>query len=293
MVTVSSESPTSRPPRGKILIVLLLLWLPACGVKTFYNNLDLLVPWYVDDYISLDDRQQAVLEKRLAEVIQWHRATQLAHYSAFMRKMGAQFKDGGVTEQGLDEVIAQLEKSWQVLIDKVAPELVDILLTATAGQKKELFENIAERNEEFKEDYLDLSREKRMRNRVKLLEKIFRRWLGPLTDRQEKIIARYSAQFLPIQQERWTFHLHWQKQLNTLLNDDSQTQAVREGLEKLFTRALDMYQPAYQHKRRVNIKLVKEMILAVDETLTQEQRRHFFDRIEYLATAFAELAEKK
>lgn len=291
MSSVSSNSLLQRFPCIKlyVCITVLLLLLPGCGVKMAYNNLDFLIPWYVDDLITLNNAQQAELEKRLANVITWHRTTQLTQYSAFMRKTRHQIDDG-VTAQDLDEAFAEAEKSWSVLIGKIAPELVDMLLTATDEQKQELFANIEKQNEEFKKDYLNLSEEQRREDRVKAIQKNFRRWLGSLNEAQKKTIEHYASNFIPIHNDRWMFRLQWQNEFRKLLYEDPSKPEVRENLEKLFAGMQDMYPEEYQNKRRVNIKLIKEMILKMDGTISNEQFEHLFKRIESYAATFEELA---
>ena len=232
------------------------------------------------------------MEKRLADVITWHRTTQLTEYSAFMRKTRLQIGDGdGVTQQDLDEAFAEAEKSWRALIGKVAPELVDMLITASDEQKQELFENIEKQNEEFKEEYLDLTEEKRRKERVKAIQKNFRRWLGSLNDEQKKIIEHYASNFIPIHNDRWLFRLKWQSEFRKLLYDeDTSKPEVRQQLEQLFAGMQDMYPEDYKNKRRVNIKLIKEMILKMNGTISNEQFEHLFKRIESYAATFEELA---
>ena len=293
MVLVSSESKMPRVSTIKLYlcIAVLFLLLPGCGVKMVYNNLDMLIPWYVDDLITLNEEQQAELEQRLADVITWHRTTQLSEYSAFMRKTRLQIGDGdGVTQQDLDEAFAEAEKSWRVLIGKVAPELVDMLITASDEQKQELFDNIEKQNEEFKEDYLNLTEEKRREDRVKAIQKNFRRWLGSLNDEQKKIIEHYASNFIPIHDDRWLFRLKWQSEFRKLMYDDSAKPEVRQKLEQLFVGMQDMYPEDYKNKRRVNIKLIKEMILKMNGTISNEQFEHLFKRIESYAVTFEELA---
>lgn len=270
-------------------VCVLALLQTSCGVKTLYNNLDWLVPWYVEDYITLDDTQQAELEKRLANVIDWHRSTQLKEYSLFMRKTRTQIKDG-VTEQELNDAFAEAQQRWRLLIQTVTPELVDILLTATEEQKKELFENIEERNEDFKEDYFELSEEERSEDRVKAMQKNFKRWLGPLNEQQNNTIAHYASNFIPIHNDRWLFRLRWQGELRKLLDQDPKDPEVRTKLEKLFAEQYKLYTPEYQQKRDVNMRLIKEMILKMEGTITQEQYEHLFERIESFARMFEELA---
>jgi len=293
MVPFSRDSFLSRLAAIKLYVYIaaLFLLLPGCGVKTVYNNLDLLIPWYVDDLITLKPEQQAELEKRLANVIAWHRSNELTEYSAFMRKTRQRF-DNGISEQDLDLAFNEAEKRWEVLVGKITPELVDILLTASDEQKQELFANIEKQNEEFKKDYLDLSEEKRRQDRIKAIQKNVRRWLGSLNDEQKKIIEHYTANFIPIHEDRWLFRLRWQKEFRDLMYQDPAQAPVRQGLEKLFVGMQDMYPQEYKDKRRVNIKLIKEMILKINNTVTGEQLEHFFQRMESYAATFEELAVK-
>lgn len=272
-------------------IAVLLLLLPGCGVKSVYNNLDLIIPWYVDDLITLNDKQQAELEKRLAEVLTWHRSTQLKQYSAFMRETGDHVKNG-LTEEELDEAFAEADQLWQLLIGKVAPELVKILITASDEQKRELFENIEKQNDKFKKTYLALTEEQRRKDRVKRIQKTFRQWLGSLDERQITTVEHYVSNFVPIHNDRWLFRLRWQNELRTLLNANPAQPRVQEGLQKLFVNMQDMYSQEYRNKRRINIKLIKEMILQVSDSITNEQSEYLVNRIESYAGTLEELAAR-
>jgi len=75
-----------------------------------------------------------------------------------------------------------------------------------------------------------------------------------------------------------------------LLNKDPASAQVRADLEKLFIDMQDMYPPEYQHKRDVNKKLIKEMILKLGPTISKKQFADLFDRIESYARTFEELS---
>ena len=71
-----------------ILFLCLLLGLANCSAKLIYYHLDWLIPWYVDDYISLDSDQRTMLENRLIQQLEWHCRTQLPDYAVSLRKLG-------------------------------------------------------------------------------------------------------------------------------------------------------------------------------------------------------------
>ncbi|WP_455205363.1 DUF6279 family lipoprotein [Kaarinaea lacus] len=270
-------------------LVCCALILSGCGIRILYNQLDWLIPYYVDDYITLDESQQAELDKRLADVINWHRTTQLAEYSAFLRKTSKDIQEG-VTEEKLDYVFNAAETSWRNLINKVTPELVDILLGATEEQKQELFDNIEKRNQDFKDDYLNLEEEERREERVEAMQENFERWMGSLTEEQEKIIAHYASNFIPIHNDRWLFRMRWQEEFKKLIYDDPQNPEVRKKLEHLFVDPSDLYTPEYKNKRIVNKKLIKEMIIKMKPTMQDEQFTYLYKKIEKYAAIFEELS---
>ena len=58
-----------------------VLFLGACSSTTFvYNRLDFLVPWYVDDYVDLNQQQKQHLDGLLEPFLVWHRARELPDY---------------------------------------------------------------------------------------------------------------------------------------------------------------------------------------------------------------------
>lgn len=56
----------TMPVRVRLALALVtILVLSGCGVRFFYSQLDWLVPWYLRDYVTLDDSQRALLDRRL------------------------------------------------------------------------------------------------------------------------------------------------------------------------------------------------------------------------------------
>ncbi len=63
------------------VIAALFLVLTACsGTTLVYNRLDTILPWYVDDYVDLDNPQQQLLDQTLQPFLRWHRQQELPRY---------------------------------------------------------------------------------------------------------------------------------------------------------------------------------------------------------------------
>ena len=78
----------SRVCRQLLLASLLLL--AACSSTTFfYNRLDFILPWYVDDFAELNGEQEKYLDELLAPFLHWHRAQELPRYLLILDKIGS------------------------------------------------------------------------------------------------------------------------------------------------------------------------------------------------------------
>ena len=64
-----------------LLVLFLLLALGACSSTTFfYNRLDFILPWYVQDYVELNGQQEQYLDELLRPFLARHRVEELPTY---------------------------------------------------------------------------------------------------------------------------------------------------------------------------------------------------------------------
>ena len=67
---------------------------------------------------------------------------------------------------------------WDELLRQVAPDFAGLLQSLSDEQVEDLFENLAEENQELEEDYSGISREERRAKQDKAIIKAFRRFTG-------------------------------------------------------------------------------------------------------------------
>ena len=68
---------------GAILILAGLIF-SACSLRLTYNYLDWIIPWYVDEYVSLTDDQENLFDRATVELLDWHRYAELPKYTEFI-----------------------------------------------------------------------------------------------------------------------------------------------------------------------------------------------------------------
>lgn len=274
----------------KILwIFLVSLILKSCSIRIIYSQLDWLIPWYVSDYISLDERQQVELEKRINDILHWHRTTQLKEYSSLLRETREDFSKN-ITEEQLKEIYLKFEDAWRTMMIKVAPDIVEMLMSATDEQKLELYENIELKNEEFYKEYIDISDEKKTKRRIRRVQKRIERWLGPLNKEQEILLVSYVHRFVPNLYDRFEFRNSWQWEFRRLMDEEPKTLEVKEKLEQLFIDPSHLYTAQFKEKEDENLRLVKQMILDFGEIITPEQFQHLMKQFDKYARMFEEMS---
>ena len=76
--------------RSLLLLIALGMLLAACSqVGLVYRNLDWLIPWQLDDYLSLNREQKAWLKPRLQAHLEWHCSSELPRYIDWLQRSEA------------------------------------------------------------------------------------------------------------------------------------------------------------------------------------------------------------
>ncbi|MGD8785602.1 MAG: DUF6279 family lipoprotein [Thioalkalispiraceae bacterium] len=271
-----------------LLALLSLLALSACGVKTVYNNLDWVLEGMVEDYVNLTDQQELDVEQRVAMFMKWHRKTQLQEYVNDLKKIKVYSKQG-FDDESTEIIFENFMKRWGSLKHRIAPDMVDILLSLNDEQVKELFVSLEEENQEILAEINDTTAEEKLEKSKEKLISNFSDWLGPLTEEQKQLLRSWPPRFKPLDQDRMVFRKNWQNALMRVLLGEFPSYEKREKLMQLVTTP-DEYQTA-EHKAKLvyNSKQVKELMLTFDQTVTNTQKQYLAERLDTFIVAFEEL----
>jgi hypothetical protein len=273
-------------------LILLLIAVPSCSPRFIYPHLEWLIPWYINDYISLDERQKNMLEQRLLKQLDWHCRTQLTTYAEILRAIGRDFaSDVQPIEYSKVRLYHdRLMKLWKGLLQQIGPDITDILLTASDAQVAELFGNLEKQNQKLKNKYVDLPlrrlNAKRQRRMVERLEY----WISNLTGEQVAAVSAWSAQLVPTAED-WLHNRELiQAEAQRLLARAKIDPQFRMSLQELIINPERTRSPAYQEKIDVNTDFTIRLIMRLDQMLTPGQRSYLLKRIESLAADLDKLS---
>ncbi len=272
-----------------ICISFCLILVFGCGPGFIYPHLDWLIPWYIDDYISLNSDQSSMLKSRLMQQLDWHCRTQLSAYAEYLRDIAADFEKSSITYTSLESHFARLLKHWRDLMRQIAPDVADILITATDDQIEELFSNLDKENQELRAEYLDPPADELLEIRRKKMIKRLDYWISSLTEEQKLAVRDWNLQLQPLSEEWLQNRARFQADLRRLLARRADTNDFREKLSEMIIYPERSRSPEYQEKLEYNKVVTLKFIVAIDRLMTPGQRKKLVRRLNSLAKDFDRL----
>jgi hypothetical protein len=282
----------SRYPSLRIsLLLAFVIFLSACSVKFYYNQLDWLVPWYVDDYVSLTDEQEEIFNHHLDEYLEWHRTEQLPVYADFLGWAASASKDG-FDDSELQHIQHQVNEFTATMFARLAPALVDLFHTFSDEQVDELFDNFGRENLEYREEKIEISEREHRDDRAKELTRLVERWTGKLDGAQMQFIEQWSQQYRRMSADFLASREQWQKQLKVVLQRRQDRDYLQQALLDLFARRYSMRSERYQEKFQFNEQLLKSLYARLDQSLSTNQRQSMITELNDIAEDFRYLAKQ-
>jgi len=275
-----------------IFIIPFVLIISACSFKSVYNNLDYLIPSYVEGMVSLDDMLEEQVEQRTQVLINWHRNTQLKQYAKLLQSYQQDFGPQ-LSEERVSQHMAAMESLWQPLGEKLNEEMAVLLPLLNDNQLEELFENIDDKNEAFYDEYVDLDETELIEEYTDRLLENYENWLGDLTEQQEADIGKAAYRFHTSAHLRLEQRKKWQRNIREILYTDDATEKKSERLRIFFkafnAERMDVLSDADAANKQVITSLTVKLVHAA----TTDQKEYFMNKTDDYIRIFIELAENR
>lgn len=275
--------------RRGLLVLGAVLFLQGCGIKFWYNRLDWVVPWYVDDYVELTSSQETRLEELMVTKTRWHRSQELPRYIEWLEHLSRDIEQGSVAAN-YEAHNEQMRDFFRTLLEEVGLEVVAIMTELSDQQVEELLETLADNDAEYLEDYREESEQERIEDRTENIEDSLKEWIGRLTQEQKGMVAQWAMSLKSTTEERMAYRARWQNALATTLEnraDESGEAAVKQLFRGFEQYQSEQLKAAYAHNREVN----KAYLLELYETLTDKQKKRMLNRLNSYKEDFVELLD--
>lgn len=262
--------------------------LTGCTATFTYNQLDWLIPWWVDSYMDITRDQRRLLQDQLEPALKWHREEELARYEQWLGEIESALESPVSQEQvqgWAEDVIAAAERIEESML-RVS---VDFGATVSDGQINEFIENMWQKQREYEEEYLPRSNQEYVEDNAENLVEISRKVAGKLTPEQAAILhdtalsmQRFDAAWLD---ERRL----WLSSLEQLLQrEPGWRDAVMEAWSTRRTRRTEEYHSILNH----NLHVTSAGFASILNSMSTKQREHAFQEIVKLRNKLAKLRNR-
>jgi len=281
------------PPVPKISLVIIILMLSACSAtKLAYNQLDWLIPKYVDGHLTLSSAQSDDLHQDVDELLQWHCAVELRNYSRWLRSVSDDFVGQKITRTRLEVYHHAMEQFWEDILHQAFPGMTRLLMSMTDTQIQKLFRYLDKENKAFKKEFVDPPPKQIRQNHARHLKKRLQRWIGALTMEQEDLLHQWRQDMFVIGADSLHIQLDWQETFHKVLDKRNDPEVFQPQIEKLFFTPEHYWPPAYAEKYKYNYELTMELLTFLAQTLSAKQRQHLAARVASFADDFDDLTCK-
>ena len=170
-----------------VSLVICLLWLQACSNTFIYNQLDWLIPWYVDDYVDLTRVQRTDLKVGLKSTLRWHRAEELASYVLVFDRIEQDLQQP-VTAATVQSWANLALAAWERVEARMLPLAFELGADLSEEQMQGFIEKLWEQQQEFEEEYLERDDLEYVEDGYETLEENIREFLGRLSPEQKQLL---------------------------------------------------------------------------------------------------------
>jgi hypothetical protein len=249
--------------------------LPACSNTFLYNQLDWLIPWYVDGYVDLTRDQRQTLKPRLNDLLRWHRSEELASYVAILDRIEADLA-ATVTAADVEHWANLTYAAYERIEARMLPLAFELGRDLSDRQMSEFMERLFDEQLELEEEYLERSDAEYVDDTRKRFRENLSDFLGRLTPEQSAVIDRSAASLQRFDQAWLTERARWLSTLSSLLErQPGWEDAVLKAIEERERNRTESYRSAYAH----NAVIVNGTIAEVLNLRTEKQDQRLLREI--------------
>ncbi len=261
-------------------VPLLLLTLAGCALTTTYRFADRIILWQLDHYFDLNSAQRQDLTQRLTPLLVKHRQEALPQYESFLRELRQRIEQK-ITDADVDWAYATYDRLRTDLFERVVADSGAFLASVDARQVR-TFESAMRKDNAKATRLVQTPVPERLEHRAQTTLDLAKDWLGRLTKEQQAQIREWSLR-LPDVEPMWVAYQQQRRQeLVALLHQNQTPDQIARELRSMFVYHDETAPPSYQNAIRHMRENAKSMVLAIDQHMTSEQRRHAVTKLQRL-----------
>ena len=277
--------------RLRILAALLVLSVLLAGcnrVGLAYRNLDVIIPWTLNDYLDMNAGQKSWFNDTLKEHLAWHCTTQLPGYLDWLDRLQQMVDSHQVSDAALQAHALEAKQAIADVARQITPSAIELLRGLDEQQVREMDAALTKDLGKRQDEYLKPPLEQQIKERSERMSKRLDAWLGPLSaSQQERVLAWSTA--LGAQNQQWIGNrAHWQAQFIAAVNQRASSDFPRK-MEQLLVDRESLWTADYRQAYAQTEAAARSLLVDVMAESTVQQRQKLVQRIAKVRSDFLAL----
>ncbi|MBT8047391.1 MAG: hypothetical protein HKN57_09235 [Xanthomonadales bacterium] len=268
--------------------LLAIALLAGCSTAFTYNQLDWLIPWYVDDYVDLSRDQRKLLRGQLSSVLQWHREQELVNYIAILDRIESDLSqpvEAATVQSWIDEITS----AGQRVEESMMPVALGFGAKISTEQMEEFTASLWERQREAEEEFLSRSEQEYIRESHDNLVDFLERFTGRLSSAQKQRLLLAASSLHRFDAAWLDDRANWLTRLEPLLQ---RPEGWQDAVIAAYGKRRESRTPEYNEILDHNLQVTTVAVADVLNDLTGKQRRHAAKEIGSLRSTLQKLISK-
>ncbi|WP_338487748.1 DUF6279 family lipoprotein [Pseudomonas trivialis] len=268
--------------RLKLLVVLLTLSLVLAGcnrVGLAYRNLDVIIPWTLNDYLDMNAGQKSWFNDTLKQHLAWHCTTQLPGYLDWLDRLQQMVDDNQVTDAALQARTVEAKQAIADVAREITPSAIQLLQGLDDQQVKEMNDALAKDLRKRQDEYLKPPLTQQIKERAERMNKRLDAWMGPLSASQQNRVMEWSTA-LGDQNTAWIGNrAHWQAQFIDAVKQ-RQSADFPQKVQQLLVDRESLWTPEYRAAYAQTEAAARSLIVDLMAQSSAQQRIKLTQKID-------------
>lgn len=274
---------------GKIGIITCLLVLSACSSTTFvYNRLDIVLPWYLDDYVELDNEQEQQLDNLLQPFLAWHRQEELPQYVALLDRIESSLGQQ-LTGDDIAAIYEDIQAGWLRLEAKSLDWLLTMGASLSDRQVTDMMAHLEEQQQDYEKEYLGRSERKYRKETDDRLLDSMQDYLGRLDKSQRNRLREATANLQRSDHVWLEERAAWLERLTLIMRrEPGWQQQIRDAIANRDETTAQAYQETFWHNMEIIFSAIADVLNSRNAKQDKRLRNELNDLRDDLQTLIAQ-----
>ncbi|MCY1406382.1 hypothetical protein D9M71_216450 [compost metagenome] len=270
------------------LLVPALLAVACSRIDLAYRNLDVLVPWTLNDYLNMNRQQKTWLNQRLKQHLAWHCRTQLPGYLTWIDEVRQMVASGQVTEQQLQVRTQQAKQAIAKVADQITPSAAQLLRAMDDEQVRDMRQAFTEDIRERQARFVKTPLARQIQARAERMEKRLTPWLGELSPKQQVRIMTWSQGLGEQNRQSIANRANWQAHFSEAM-EQRQSASFEPRLEQLLKNRESLWTPEYRQVNQRAEREARRLLVDIMAQSSEQQRQHLEQKLSQVRKDFSQL----